>query len=132
MDSLKDIKQNKSLNINSDRIKEELVNYFDNISKEDLIEDLKEVEIGVMKNNNYTNYFWVDVFNNVIKERDSLLEENDLLRFAIFELTNFIYENPECDSLKYKAIIVQEIILDYNKRYFDIEYGKEKIREVLQ
>lgn len=47
MDSLRKLKQNKNLLINSDKLEEEFDSYFDNISKEDLIRDLNEVGIEV-------------------------------------------------------------------------------------
>lgn len=47
MDSLEEIKQSGKLNINSEEISEEIDDYFDNISKEQLIEDLEGVDIEV-------------------------------------------------------------------------------------
>lgn len=47
MDSLRELKQNKNLLINSNKLEEEFDEYFDNISKEDLIEDLNEAGIEV-------------------------------------------------------------------------------------
>lgn len=47
MDSLKELKQNENLLINSNKLEEEFDAYFDNISKEDLIKDLNEAGIEV-------------------------------------------------------------------------------------
>jgi hypothetical protein len=47
MDSLKELKQNENLAINSDNLEEEINAYFDNVSKEDLIKDLKESGIRI-------------------------------------------------------------------------------------
>lgn len=47
MDSLAEIKQNKNLIINSDEFEEEILEYFDKISKAELIKDLNEAGIEV-------------------------------------------------------------------------------------
>ena len=47
MNTLAEIKANDNLNINSDRIDKEIDDYFGNISKQQLIADLKEVGIEV-------------------------------------------------------------------------------------
>ncbi|MCF8009600.1 MAG: hypothetical protein K9K32_07510 [Halanaerobiales bacterium] len=47
MDSLAELKQNENLDINPDKIEEEIDSYFDNVSKEELIDDLNEVGINV-------------------------------------------------------------------------------------
>lgn len=47
MDSLRELKQNEDLVINSKKIEEEIDAYFDNISKEDLIRDLNEAGIEI-------------------------------------------------------------------------------------
>lgn len=49
MKTLKEIKENNNLNINLNKIEKEIDFYFDNISKKDLIKDLKEVGIEVKK-----------------------------------------------------------------------------------
>ncbi|TDO94112.1 hypothetical protein DFR79_10477 [Halanaerobium saccharolyticum] len=45
MDSLKELKQNENLVINSNNLEEEIDAYFDNVSKEELIKDLSEAGI---------------------------------------------------------------------------------------
>jgi len=47
MDSLKELKQNENLAINSDNLEEEINAYFDNVSKDDLIKDLSEAGIRI-------------------------------------------------------------------------------------
>ena len=47
MDSLKELKQNEKLAINSNNLEEEIDAYFDNVSKEDLIQALKEAGIEI-------------------------------------------------------------------------------------
>jgi hypothetical protein len=51
MDSLAEIKQNENLNINSESIAKEIETYFDNVSEEELINDLSDVGIEVEKVN---------------------------------------------------------------------------------
>ncbi|PUU88377.1 hypothetical protein SAMN04515655_11052 [Halanaerobium congolense] len=45
MDSLRELKQNENLVINSNNLEEEFDAYFDNVSKEDLINDLVKLEL---------------------------------------------------------------------------------------
>ena len=87
MDSLKELKQNENLLINSNKLEEEFDAYFDNISKEDLIEDLNEAGIEVQdtekdyvpvvdayicnQNENYT-------FKTNKKSSSQSLEENEM------------------------------------------------------
>ncbi|MFW5794910.1 MAG: hypothetical protein ACOCV1_05460 [Bacillota bacterium] len=52
MDSLKELKQNENLLINSKKIEEEIDAYFDDISKDDLIRDLNEAGIEVQDTEN--------------------------------------------------------------------------------
>ena len=47
MDSLRELKQNENLVINSNNLEEEFDAYFDNVSKEDLINDLSEAGIEI-------------------------------------------------------------------------------------
>ena len=47
MDSLRELKQNENLLINSNKLEEEFDAYFDNISKEHLIKGLNEAGIEV-------------------------------------------------------------------------------------
>ena len=47
MDSLRELKQNENLVINSNNLEEEFDAYFDNVSKEDLIQALKEAGIEI-------------------------------------------------------------------------------------
>lgn len=87
MDSLKELKQNENLLINSNKLEEEFDAYFDNISKEDLIRDLNEAGIEVQdtekklvpvvdayicnKNENYT-------FKTNEKSSSQSVEENEM------------------------------------------------------
>ncbi|KXS47216.1 MAG: hypothetical protein AWL62_2792, partial [Halanaerobium sp. T82-1] len=47
MDSLRELKQNENLVINSNNLEEEFDAYFDNVSKEDLIKGLSEAGIEI-------------------------------------------------------------------------------------
>lgn len=87
MNSLRELKQNENLLINSNKLEEEFDAYFDNISKEDLIEDLNEAGIEVQdtekdyvpvvdayicnQNENYT-------FKTNKKSSSQSLEENEM------------------------------------------------------
>lgn len=70
----------------------------------------------------------LEMINKLIKERDSLEEEDELLRYALFELTNYLYEEED-NKL---AVTIQEIIIDYGKNYYDIEIGKKEIDDILE
>ena len=70
----------------------------------------------------------LEMIDRLIKERDSLEEENELLRYALFELTSYLYEEED-NKL---AATVQEIVVEYNKTFYDIDVGKKEIDEVLE
>lgn len=70
----------------------------------------------------------LEMIDRLIKERDSLEEENELLRYALFELTSYLYEEED-NKL---AATIQEIVVEYNKTFYGIDVGKKEIDELLE
>lgn len=70
----------------------------------------------------------LEMIDRLIKERDSLEEENELLRYALFELTSYLYEEED-NKL---AATIQEIVIEYNKTFYDIDVGKKEIDKILE
>lgn len=70
--------------------------------------------------------------DHMINDIELLTEENELLKYALFALVEYIYDNSDNKNIKSKSVNVSEIIVDYNKRYSDISFGKKLIREVLK